>query len=174
MTGEGNALNFLGSGIGGIISIIGQIFHVLISFLPAMLGYIIQLFGFIIFIIPLIMQGIVFALSHFYIILIIAECLILVRVIVTAGFMEKLSVYFNTHVLLITWIFKLPFWVMDFITNMIKVMQTIFMSLFFVWDIIKGLMSWIVQAGSSNLVTGIILFAGLIAGLIALMLLVHI
>lgn len=174
MTNEQNIIGFLMSSVGQIVSVVSDIFRGVIGFVPHLLEYMMSIFSFLIFIIPFIFGIILYAITHFYIVLIIAECVILVRVIITRGFMNKLSTFFDSHIIMFKAIINLPSYLTTLMQNLFRTFDMVMQSLIILWDVVSGIFGYVVSLASSNIVTAVIGLGLLITGLIAVMSIVHI
>jgi hypothetical protein len=150
--------------LGGFQSLV-TFFKVVIAFIPHTLEYLMIIFSVLIVLIPALLSIIFYVITHLFVLLKIAECFILMRFIITAGFFEKLNSYFNNHVLLIKGIIALPKFLMDLSNSFMIMIYTCIEILKYIRDLITYFLSWIVAAASnpepiqSAIVTSIIIIA---------------
>jgi len=144
-------------------------FKAVYNFIPFMIDLLTQFAAVIIMILPIILEILVFALTHFYLIFVIWECFILANVYMAKSFKKKLKTFFYGHILMITTLIYIVRTLIESMRHINSIMGGARETIRQIWDYLSSIAGWVFDLVSSNIVTavgaGILLMGGIIATL---------
>lgn len=127
------------------ISILKYLFNQIAGFIFTSFDFLYKSFAFILSILPIIINIIYFSITHFYIFLIIIECLILCEVIITSGFINKLKIFAERHIQIFKIMLNIPKYFVNIIRGLSQILSTIVQIMFTIIYSIDQIITWIIM-----------------------------